>query len=354
MSRVILHETIHLWQYLSSGYLANLVEEDWLRLKAFEQGDTPAPAGPKRKAFLERSPHLGFSVKDLHEALARFWDMHILGPPLLIELELADPQRTLPEGFEQGYREAEEAGMIRHPVHGGYSDLSYRWAMRCAAGNYGKPYLWLLEQVGVPRADIIFPLAGFFAFQTPDPLRAFNWIARQASHEFDDVAPGLIIHDWWRKAYWRMGQIAVAVAKEIGAVGLNHIGHAVENGDLADHPIWYSHFQLRRIAGRRFADLPLFSDFPGALPEKLEQARGSLNLDYTLACPGDPDYKWMLVQCLAPAFVAFEDDAIWNLAAQAAREDNDRELYDVHRSLGLEIFKLWTRWERFLDARYGY
>lgn len=354
LSRVILHETVHLWQYLSSGYLAGLAAEDWHRLKSFEHDGKVTSAGQKRRTFIATSEKLQFSPKDLHESLARFWDMHILGPPLLIELELASPTRSIPEEFVREYREAEKAGLIRHPEHGGYSDLSFRMAMRCAAGNYGRPYLWLLNLAGVPLADILFPLCGFFAFQTPDPIRAFNLLVRHGSYEFSDVVPNRPIHDWWRKGYWRVGQLAVRVAEQLGADGLEHIGKKVTDGELADHPVWPVLFELRRCAGIRFRDLPLFDVFPDADPDRLAQGHGLLNLDYALACPGDPDYRGMLVQCLAPASVRFGDETVWNLGALAATQDRHLPFYKVQCALEGEIQQLRLRWERFLYAKFRY
>src|SRR5215470_14567268 len=54
LSRVVLHETVHFWQYLSSAYLAEIAMEDWERLKQFEQDGTAGPPGLKRQHFIER------------------------------------------------------------------------------------------------------------------------------------------------------------------------------------------------------------------------------------------------------------------------------------------------------------
>src|SRR5262249_37406102 len=87
-SRVLFHETVHFWQYLASGYLAGIVEEDWGRLVAFERDQAKMPAGPRRLHFLQPHPEHGFAPVDLVEAFARFWDVHVIGPADLLEMEI--------------------------------------------------------------------------------------------------------------------------------------------------------------------------------------------------------------------------------------------------------------------------
>ena len=354
LSRSILHETLHLWQYLSSGYLMGLVEEDWERLKTYERDGMAASLGPRGQAFRKRSDLLPFSAKELHEGLARFWDMHILGPPLLIELELADPKRTIPADFADKYRKEKAAGRITHPETGGYSSLSFQMAMECAAGDYGKPFLWLRQQTNDLLANILFPLCGYYAFQTPDPLRGFNLLARQGSHEFPNLYSDRAIHEWWREGFFRLGRLAVQAAHQLGGNSLEHMGTAVTEGALTDHPTWALLFELRRGAAVHFKTLPLFDPLPDVDPNQHRQIHGQLNLEYALACPGDPDYRGMLVQCLAPSTVRFADETIWNLGALAALQVRDQPLWKMHHTIENESGLLRTRWCRFVLAKFGY
>ena len=49
-ARMLVHETIHYWQQLSSGYLLAMAQEDWEQLLSWEQGVRPA-LGPLRGGY---------------------------------------------------------------------------------------------------------------------------------------------------------------------------------------------------------------------------------------------------------------------------------------------------------------
>src|SRR5258707_10379907 len=71
--RHLYHETLHFWQFLGFGYLANLVARDWDRLLAFEKTGRVAPLTPEQRAFTEDRGEAGFSAIELLECCTRYW-----------------------------------------------------------------------------------------------------------------------------------------------------------------------------------------------------------------------------------------------------------------------------------------
>lgn len=175
LSRVVFHETVHYWQYISHAHLIHLVTEDWMRLKHFDATGQSLPPGNLRRGFTQRIEGAGFSTRDLMEAHARFWDLQVLGPPLLIELELDAPNRDVSQILTRAqYEHLKADGKIWHHFdeHGdgvGYSSLSFDLAMRLAAGRYALPYLRLREETNDLIAAALFPLCAHFALHSDSP-----------------------------------------------------------------------------------------------------------------------------------------------------------------------------------------
>ena len=264
-SRILFHETVHFWQHLGQGYLLLRVDEDWQRLREFgEARKTPAP-GPMKQHFAAPPADLGFSASDLHEALARFWDVHVLGPDTLLDLEIRSGRRAIAAELVADFRKAQDAGWIRHAVHGGYSDLAYDLAMEAAAGNYGLPYLLLRRQVSPVFAGVVFPLAGHMAFKSRDPVRRFRRIVDTlAGGAFPDVQPGRAVNELWEEHYLLVCSVAREIAEsegeatfagtpahmapEMAAADIENID-ALDADLLAGHPVYgWARKSLQRMA----------------------------------------------------------------------------------------------------------
>jgi hypothetical protein len=350
VSRLIFHEAIHFWQHVGSGYLAAIAAEEWARLKAFErQGQSAAP-GPRRVAFVSRVSQSGFSARDLHEALARFWDVHVIGPALLLELEFADPARQFPGEFVAEYWRLKREGKIVHPVTRGYSGIAYQMAMQAAAGNYAAPYIRTVDRLGW-AGDVVFPLAGYFAFQTDNPVDAFTILVDKVGPRLQPKEPGEAIHDLWRAAFRHVATAALLLAREKGTT-LQHIGsEAYDHGGLADHDVWAAMARLRPPAAQVWRGKPPYpmDDAPND-----EDLRAMSTLEYVLACPGDPDYREGLVAGLTPPLILFEDGPPWPLGVVASRQAANRNLAPVMNALAGACASLHERWERFRAAARGY
>ena len=147
LARKVFHETLHYWQHISQGFLIRLIEEDLDRLERFEATGNIPPPGPLKRMFVTRDATAGFSPRDLMEAHARYWDIHAIGPPRLIEADLDNPHRETDSILTRpAYDDMKAEGRIwRHiDPNGeghGYSGFSFDLAMRLAGGAYARPYL---------------------------------------------------------------------------------------------------------------------------------------------------------------------------------------------------------------------
>jgi hypothetical protein len=72
---------------LSMGFLTNLAMESWNSLLRFESTGEVGAYNDLQSRLEENHPELGFSALDLMEALARFWDIHVLGPDKVRDFE---------------------------------------------------------------------------------------------------------------------------------------------------------------------------------------------------------------------------------------------------------------------------
>jgi hypothetical protein len=293
VSRVVLHEALHHWQVVGSGYLARLAAEDWARLgQHLRTGDVP-PVGDRRRDFTRRDAD-GFSVRDLQEALARFWDVHVLDPVELVRTELDGGRRAVREDLRERFERLEAAGLLRHPTTGAYSGAAYALAMETAAGTYARPYLHAKELVG-PAADVVFPLAGYLALQSDDPVDAFTTLLRTAAPSLRPAHGEHVVHELWRQAF----PVTVAVYLRHVSDRAEHLWSVVAEGLLDGHPVWPLVARLRRTAAAQWLGAPPPIDLSGAPDDP--HARAACVLEYVLACPGDPGYRPYLVRRLAPA-----------------------------------------------------
>lgn len=187
--RTVVHESLHAFQLAGSSWLQRMVAEEWERVLTLEHTGTAPPLGPLRTTFGRPAPGMPYSVRDLVECLARFWDLHVRGPDRIIEEEaLPDPGGRL-----AALRAARRAA-------GGpprYTMIEYEAAMRGGGSgesldSYARPYLWLewaafnapaVTTLGAHdpahnhtraswAAQVLVPIAGFVALNTDDPVRA--------------------------------------------------------------------------------------------------------------------------------------------------------------------------------------
>lgn len=319
LSRVIFHETVHYWQYIGHAHLIHLVAEDWIRLKHFDATGQSLPPGNLRRGFTRRTEEAGFSTQDLMEAHARFWDVQAIGPPLLIELELDDPNRDVNQVLTRAqYEQLKADGKIWHHFnehgHGvGYSSLSFDLAMRLAAGRYALPYLRLREETNDLIAAALFPLCAHFALHSDSPPDFYLALLKRLAPRVD-LARGRPIEYAWRSLYidaWREAELlhldrhgcefftGQATIHE-SPLFQDHVGYKMAHTMLA---LACDHIEVNRP--------PDFLIGPQEMPAGM---RALWTMDYLLGCCGmtasrTPD----LLAFIAPPVIRFADGRTWNL-----------------------------------------
>ena len=345
-SRELFHETVHFWQYLASGYLSRLAEEDWDRLLTFERTGKFTREVPRRAHYLQPHPEHGFSPRDLVEAFARYWDVHVIGPPDLIEQELSAGRHNFSPDFVERFETLKAKGLLRHPEHGGYSSDSFDLAMEGPGGGWAKPYSMLRQRLPPKATGALFPVAVNLALQTDDPVDTFAFLISGAQSIESALPSGEDIAVLWRWCYDFVSPLLGERPKD------QRLGSGIRKaaaGSLDSNPIWnwLIKYMLRAAAELGAADTEGM-DYHTAVE------RGIGTLAFALACPGDPKNRGWLVPLLAPPLVQFEDDVEWNPARDAAASVQaspaDLETLD---SVAEVARGLSERWQRFLDAR-GY
>ena len=318
LSRKVFHETLHYWQHISQGFLIRLIEEDSDRLERFVATGNIPPPGPLKRAFVTRDAAAGFSPRDLMEAHARYWDIHAIGPPRLIEADLDNPHRDTDAILTRpAYGKMKAEGRIwRHiDANGkghGYSGFSFDLAMRLAGGAYARPYLQLRDATNTYTAGVLFPLAAHCAMQSDDPVAAFTrLIARlDALPLLLDEPP--VIESEWRRLYPRVLKAALEDALAQSGRDFPTGRHVIDAGRLARHPGYHLAAALMAIATKHLRecrpDWLLFSNT--GMPEDM---RADWTLDFLLACAGMTDTREPDLLCyLAPPWVRFGDGTIWS------------------------------------------
>jgi hypothetical protein len=154
LPRLLIHETMHFWQLLGSGYLTRLVADEWQRLLTLEANGTLLAESARVVAHRDRSA-VPFAADELVEAWCRYWDVHIRGPlRVMAEEDLERP-----------------AGPSRPDL---YSHTDYDLVMTQGPLEqlYARPYRWLLDQTGGDSlvCNALFPFVVFTAFASDDPV----------------------------------------------------------------------------------------------------------------------------------------------------------------------------------------
>ena len=316
LARKIFHETVHYWQHISQGFLVRLVEEDWLRLKAFSETGAASPAGPVKRRYVAVDPAAGFSVQDLVECHARFWDVQAVGPPNLIEMELDDPTRVTDPVLTRDrydalkadgkiWREFDETGKGRY-----YSSLSFDLAMELAAGRYARPYLALRGRTNDLLAGALFPLVAHAALQTDAPVAFYGALIDRLLPR-THLPPDGHIEDHWRALYPDVMREALTLAVETFGREFTVAITTIEACRLDDHPGYKLALTLLSLAGRYLADhrpRALFYTTTG-MPVSMSAEFG---LDFILGCVGMADSREPdLLTFLAPPLVRFAGARHW-------------------------------------------
>jgi hypothetical protein len=134
--RTIFHETVHYLQFLSHAFLIRVAAEDWQRLCVYEQDGDILPPGPIRTELDRRELEFDVSARDLHECLARFWDVVAVGARRVLDTEWQSGRALVLEDFKEVVRR-QRAETDTPAEAWGPEDLGI--AMLMVAGEYATP-----------------------------------------------------------------------------------------------------------------------------------------------------------------------------------------------------------------------
>jgi hypothetical protein len=324
VARRIFHETVHYWRHISQGFLVRLAAGDWGRLRGFLADGSQLPPGAFKRRFVDPGGPGGFSVQDLVECHARFWDVQAIGPPRLIELELADPARvTAPVLTAERYAALKAEGKIWREigpdgVPRGYSGLSFDLAMEIAAGRYARPYLMLRDRSDFHVASVVFPLAAHAALQTESPVDFYGALVERVLPKVK-LPPDSPIEPQWRAVYPLVLREALILSGERYGREFTVADATIEAADLHDHPGYKLALTALSVLGRH-----LIEHRPGALlfagtgmPDAM---RARFTLDFLLGCAGMAESRELdLLAFLAPPVVRFAGRRRWLPGAELDR-----------------------------------
>ena len=304
LCRVLYHESIHFWQLLSSAYLANALQDEWLRLLKFEQTGDLGPVSNAVSQIAEQRPGEPFSAHELMECWARYWDVHT-----------RSPARTVEEDHIQAPKEAlrTKQGNIE-----GYTSDAFDLFMQ--QGNdaelYAAPYRWMLETCSGHSAfaNIAFPILVFHAFGSPDPVRLLQEsLARALKSTIVwkgvDGRSRNVNLDWLNNWGAFIGEAVEPARRDLNMPSFTAGWDVLSRGSLGKHPIYGPY--LRRIR----ALFKLASLRHGAPPKErsLEAVYAYAVSDLPtrdpvviFAFPGQPEYRLALGTYVPPPRVRFD------------------------------------------------
>lgn len=314
LCRRLYHETLHFWQVMGWGFVANAVAADWLRLLQFEASGQVPPPTRHGMAALDEAGAAPFSPRDLLEAAARFWDVHTRSPARVV----AD------EGLQE-QAQAYAGGPLERPAADGpglraYTNHAFDFVMQHGPDcqRYARPYRWLLDRVegASAFAVLIFPLCVHAAMGTPDPVRVFCAAVHAAWQH--PVIRSLVgqrsgsIHADWLMLWPPMQRLVLGPAcLQAGVMAYTPGLDVIARGPLAQHPVYRdclarAHFQGWLKLMRPPAEA-------GVVGEALWQAACEQPL-ILFALPGEPYYRRALADNLPPPLACFA-----NMQVAAAR-----------------------------------
>jgi hypothetical protein len=263
--RILVHETIHFWQMLSMGFLTNLGVEVWHSLIEFEKTGKTNKFNRLQQKLEEKDPQIGFSALDLVETHARFWDIHILGPEKVREFE--QKQRSY-HGAVIDYVQKLPADAQHSPYHGDVFDPTM------TAATYGEPYRRAIESWRSAGAVVMFPIAAYFALQTPDPVKVYRKIDQGVKKEVK-IQGAISIHEKWREYFLPMrdacNRIAFEETGSFSTPGRNVLDRSSLIGTEADENNVYFLYKL--------------------ILSHMEAKVGQIDVDKRFCFPGDPEYR---------------------------------------------------------------
>lgn len=301
LSQVLLHESAHFWQFFASGYLANLVADEWQRLNTFEASGKVPEKSNGLNNHMRRVKDEPFSAYQLVECWVRFWDAQSRGAARLAQ----------DEGIETPVEGAPSAQFDAVMRQGGDAEL------------YAAPYQWMAERAegDVAFVAVTFPVIAHHAFGSLDPVGVF-------CKGFERARQSRIIADlvqsqrsggpeWNWLGVWHsvFSESVLPVSMEHALPPFTSGMEVIERGPLRTHPIFREYTEMMDGL-HSFLKNPLAQDLEEsglsglglseqALAESMDMARQDPWMLFAL--PGLPAYRVLLGRHIPPPKVAFKN-----------------------------------------------
>lgn len=333
-ARTLVHESIHFWQQLSHGYLLDLAEEDWRRLLEWEQGGRPGP-GPLRERYRRSEGRHGFSVHDLWECEARFWEVLFVGPRVVLQEAVTRTRRASLTGDV----DPDLAELARR--EGPPDSQTFDRAMQLS-GGYAAPFAVVRELVGQRAALVVFPFLVHFALKTDDPVAWFDRFV-------DELAPGLSAEAD------RRGIAAAGWDQDLAGELYVHAKHEAEriagddDGDGGDAALRYA---PDLFPGSGLADHPAYAWAFGRFERLAAHLEGAITLHAAICSPVFPTFRALLAGLLPPPCLRFRDRRTLDLPELFASGPAE-ELYGTASAVA-DVQAVQERWETFQGSLRAY
>jgi hypothetical protein len=356
LCRVLYHESLHFWQFLASGYLANLVAEEWQRLFKFRQTGEIGDLSPEVIAYRNKSENRPFSAAELVECVARYWDVHTRSPAKIIEeekIEVENPNLLIRKSA---------SGQIN------YTDLAFDTVMQKGLDceSYAAPYRWMLSQTAHTSVfvAVVFPLIAHFAFGSPDPVGVFCDVFEMAwkNQEYNQVVKrtvtGNINVNWVQLWPFIQGIVnAELLRRKLPSFtsGLT----VIERGSLRNHSIYREylikaqgiagHLKMIMSSGKKPEDFASTDEIESRY--LLELASKDPWLVFGL--PGQPIFRFLLGFHVPPPSVEFENYCYYSKRPAIIRADEIRRGAKTAESYEMQSQALCDFVREFRAAEYA-
>ncbi|MEM7101237.1 MAG: hypothetical protein AAF541_23445 [Pseudomonadota bacterium] len=352
LCRVLLHETIHFWQFLSSAYVANIVQSEWMRVLEFEENGRIGPSSDALASMHRKNENEPFSAFELIECWARYWDVHTRHAGKILE----EDGIGLPDDVDT--------------LTGAYTSDEFDTFM--LSGNdavfYGRPYRWLLDRCdgNTAFANIVFPVITFCAFGSPEPIRLFVEALKRArqSAELQRVVrdrTGAINFDWLSSYRLVLDEAVRPTVRENNMPNFTGGWDVLNRGSLRGHPVFSTYLERIRLTNSSVRMFDTSEPIDSSVEENLRTllARAA-NIDPLVMYifPGQPLYREHLGRYLPPPRIYFANE-VWhaetrigsNIVSKIQSQLNDESALDLELERRYELLDIQLR--RFSDAKYA-
>lgn len=337
--RNLYHESVHFWQFIWSGYIAQLVYNDWYRLNNFEKNHVIIPNNCWSH-FCNRN-NFSFSPYELIECLARFWDVHTRGPHEIIK----------EENIVQNLNKIYEFNIGQETVYTGEAfDTVMQEGEDCVL--YAAPYRWMLDQTKGDSFFVatIFPIIAYFSLLTDEPVKVFCQafeLARKSKLLRSQILATQehnVILAWLEN--WD------AIRREsLTPIFSEGMSYSYGFGVIKSYSRGYSHPIFDRYLSRfkiMIGQLK-FLDAVGIVPQdqfidfvyRKAIRDGIIDSNKVFALPGIPVFRNALGLGYCPPIIKFKNftlyhlksgvDKIWGMLSENVSEDDEKISADLHK-----------------------